>query len=74
MNVFTDPANQDLYLTGFWWILRLTVASAVCSRQQIPRETVFRDRAGHVHADAVVEEVQRFGLCPRATVRYIIGV
>ena len=29
MIVFTVPANLDLYLTGFWWILRLTVASAV---------------------------------------------
>lgn len=29
MHVFTDPANQDLYLQGFFWILRLTAASAV---------------------------------------------
>jgi glutamate transport system permease protein len=29
MHVFTDPANQDLYLQGFYWILRLTAASAV---------------------------------------------
>jgi glutamate transport system permease protein len=29
MAVFSDPANRDLYLTGFWWILRLTAASAV---------------------------------------------
>jgi glutamate transport system permease protein len=29
MIVFTDPANLDLYLTGFWWILRLTAASAL---------------------------------------------
>ncbi|HET6533168.1 MAG TPA: amino acid ABC transporter permease [Actinoplanes sp.] len=29
MDVFTDPANVDVYVTGFLWILRLTVASAV---------------------------------------------
>lgn len=29
MDVFSDPANVDLYVTGFWWILRLTAASAV---------------------------------------------
>jgi glutamate transport system permease protein len=29
MHVFTDPANQDLYLQGFSWIARLTGASAV---------------------------------------------
>jgi glutamate transport system permease protein len=31
MAVFTDPDNLTLYLTGFWWILRLTAASAVCA-------------------------------------------
>jgi glutamate transport system permease protein len=29
MDVFTDPANLDLYLTGFKWIIQLTVASAI---------------------------------------------
>jgi glutamate transport system permease protein len=29
MHVFTDSANQELYLQGFYWILRLTAASAV---------------------------------------------
>jgi glutamate transport system permease protein len=29
MDVFNDPENQDLFLTGFSWILRLTGASAV---------------------------------------------
>ncbi|HEU4422984.1 MAG TPA: amino acid ABC transporter permease [Pilimelia sp.] len=29
MDVFSDPANVDLYVTGFGWILRLTAASAV---------------------------------------------
>jgi glutamate transport system permease protein len=29
MHVFTDPANQELYLQGFYWILRLTGASAI---------------------------------------------
>jgi glutamate transport system permease protein len=29
MHVFTDPANQEIYLTGFFWILRLTGVSAV---------------------------------------------
>jgi glutamate transport system permease protein len=29
MHVFTDSANQELYLQGFYWILRLTGASAV---------------------------------------------
>ncbi len=29
MVVFNDPGNLDLYLTGFWWILRLTGASAL---------------------------------------------
>ena len=28
MNVFSDPANVDVYLTGFLWILKLTAASA----------------------------------------------
>lgn len=28
MDVFTDPDNVDAYLTGFSWILRLTLASA----------------------------------------------
>ena len=29
MDVFSDPTNQDVYLTGFWLILKLTGASAV---------------------------------------------
>lgn len=29
MDVFSDPDNVDLYVTGFWWILRLTLAGAV---------------------------------------------
>jgi glutamate transport system permease protein len=29
MEVFNDPDNQELFLTGFSWILRLTGASAV---------------------------------------------
>jgi glutamate transport system permease protein len=29
MDVFSDPLNVDVYLTGFWWILRLTLAGAV---------------------------------------------
>lgn len=29
MHVFMDPANRELYLTGFLWILKLTAASAV---------------------------------------------
>ena len=29
MEVFNDPENQELFLTGFSWILRLTGASAV---------------------------------------------
>jgi glutamate transport system permease protein len=29
MDVFSDPENQELFLTGFSWILRLTGASAV---------------------------------------------
>jgi glutamate transport system permease protein len=28
VDVFTDPGNVELYLTGFSWILRLTLASA----------------------------------------------
>jgi glutamate transport system permease protein len=28
MDVFTDPANLDVYKTGFLWILKLTAASA----------------------------------------------
>jgi glutamate transport system permease protein len=29
MDVFTDPENQELFLTGYSWILRLTGTSAV---------------------------------------------
>ena len=29
MDVFSDPLNVDVYLTGFWWILRLTIAGAI---------------------------------------------
>ena len=29
MQVFADPANLDAYVSGFWWILRLTAISAV---------------------------------------------
>jgi glutamate transport system permease protein len=29
MDVFNDPENQELFLTGFSWIIRLTGASAV---------------------------------------------
>ncbi|MET0493237.1 MAG: amino acid ABC transporter permease [Actinoplanes sp.] len=29
MDVFSDPANRDIYLTGFLWILKLTLASTV---------------------------------------------
>ncbi|MEV6487267.1 amino acid ABC transporter permease [Actinoplanes sp. NPDC051633] len=29
MDVFSDPLNVDVYLTGFWWILRLTLAGTV---------------------------------------------
>src|SRR3954447_21102130 len=29
MDVFSDPANVDAYVTGFLWILKLTAASAV---------------------------------------------
>jgi glutamate transport system permease protein len=28
VHVFSDPANRDLFLTGFSWILRLTLVSA----------------------------------------------
>jgi glutamate transport system permease protein len=31
MDVFSDPANVDVYVTGFLWILKLTLASAVCA-------------------------------------------
>ncbi len=31
MDVFSDPANVDLYVTGFLWILKLALASAVGS-------------------------------------------
>ena len=26
MDVFSDPLNVDVYVTGFWWMLRLTLA------------------------------------------------
>ena len=29
MEVFSDPVNRDIYLTGFLWILKLTMASTV---------------------------------------------
>ena len=29
MEVFSDPANRDVYVTGFLWILKLTAASSV---------------------------------------------
>jgi glutamate transport system permease protein len=29
MDVFSDPANVDVYVTGFLWILKLTLASTV---------------------------------------------
>jgi glutamate transport system permease protein len=29
MDVFSDPLNVDVYLTGFWWILRLTIAGGI---------------------------------------------
>ena len=29
MDVFSDPLNQEVYLTGFLWILKLTLASTV---------------------------------------------
>src|SRR4030095_14366666 len=28
MDVFSDPANVDVYVTGFLWIIKLTAASA----------------------------------------------
>jgi glutamate transport system permease protein len=31
MDVFSDPANVDAYVTGFLWILKLTLASTVCA-------------------------------------------
>jgi glutamate transport system permease protein len=31
MEVFSDPANRDVYVTGFLWILKLTLASSVCA-------------------------------------------
>ena len=31
MNVFSDSANVDVYVTGFLWILKLTLASTVCA-------------------------------------------
>src|SRR4051812_4330170 len=31
MDVFTDPANRDVYVTGFLWILKLTLVSSVCA-------------------------------------------
>ncbi|MCY1145142.1 amino acid ABC transporter permease [Actinoplanes sp. Pm04-4] len=29
MDVFSDPANRDVYITGFLWILKLTLAGGV---------------------------------------------
>src|SRR5919202_6312699 len=29
MDVFSDPANVDVYVTGFLWILKLTLGGAV---------------------------------------------
>jgi len=29
MDVFSDPANVDVYVTGFLWILKLTAAATV---------------------------------------------
>ena len=29
MDVFSDPTNRDVYVTGFLWILKLTAASSV---------------------------------------------
>ncbi|BFU42979.1 amino acid ABC transporter permease [Krasilnikovia sp. MM14-A1004] len=29
MNVFSDPANVDVYVTGFLWILKLTIGGTV---------------------------------------------
>jgi glutamate transport system permease protein len=31
MSVFSDPANVDVYVTGFLWILKLTLAAGVIS-------------------------------------------
>jgi len=31
MDVFSDPDNIDVYVTGFLWILKLTAASTVCA-------------------------------------------
>src|SRR6185436_21048318 len=31
MGVFSDPAIRDVYVTGFLWILQLTLASSVCA-------------------------------------------
>lgn len=31
MDVFSDPANVDVYVTGFLWILKLTLASAAAA-------------------------------------------
>jgi glutamate transport system permease protein len=31
MSVFSDPTNRDVYVTGFLWILKLTLASSVCA-------------------------------------------
>ena len=31
MGVLSDPANRDVYVTGFLWILKLTLASSVCA-------------------------------------------
>jgi glutamate transport system permease protein len=31
MDVFSDPANVDVYVTGFLWILKLTLAAAAAS-------------------------------------------
>src|SRR5689334_16874574 len=29
MDVFSDPTNRDVYITGFLWILKLTVAGGI---------------------------------------------
>ena len=31
MEVFSDPLNREVYVTGFLWILKLTLASSVCA-------------------------------------------
>lgn len=31
MDVLSDPTNRDVYVTGFLWILKLTLASSVCA-------------------------------------------